>query len=185
MSNYYILKFVVGDNDYYAERVTISNPEIEELLLEGVALKDKECRIVLQQQRGTVRNIIENIYGFPVVSQTIADILLEHCANEIELLEVAVARKVNQQYYFVNVLNIVDCINREQSVYELFTPELMVFKKIEKLVLQEEAITNHIFRIKNIRTEIVVSKALKQQLQALNMEELDFLATAAYQENEL
>ena len=96
-----------------------------------------------------VRNSIENLYGFPVVSEPIADVLLQHCPDEIELFEVKVAMPKQSKYYFVNVLTLIDnCIDLEQSVFELILPErpdILIFKYLEKLVLDTQKINQSIF----------------------------------------
>lgn len=191
MSKYYILDYEVSNNDYYAEKVDLSDLDIGNLATEGISLKDKDFKIILEKKtvKGrilNVRNMIGNLYSFPIVSQPIADILLQHCPNEIELFEVKMNMPKKFKYYFVNVLNIIDdCIDLEKSVYELIMPErpdIIIFKYLEKLVLNNQKIDNNIFRIKQLRTKIILSEFLKDKIQALEMEEIIFLPTEKYQQ---
>jgi hypothetical protein len=190
MSNYYFLNNIVSTNEYFAERVDLSDETVSDLYLDGVSLKDKSFTITLKKLsiprvKLTVRNIIANAYGFVIVSQPIADVLKVHCAGEIELFEVKVDMPVKVKYYLINILNLKeDYIDLEKSVYEFILPErpdILIFKYLEKLVLHTEKINHDIFRIKSFSNNILVSETLKEKLEELGMEEIGFQSTEEYQ----
>jgi hypothetical protein len=192
MNKYYILDFEVSNNDYFAEKVDLSNLEIQNLYIEGVSLKDKNFEIILKKKsvKGRtldVRNMIPNLYGFPIISQPIADVLLDHCPKEIELFEVKVNMSKKSKYYFLNILTRIDnCIDLKKSVYEFIMPErpdILIFKYLEKLVLDTEKINQDIFRIHSFATIIIVSELLKKKIEALGMKEIVFLPTEKYQQD--
>lgn len=181
MSNYYILKFVVSDNDYVAERVNFSNEEINSLKFRGVSLKDKDFRITLKKNRGNVRNTISNLFGFPVVSQVVADVLSEHCPGEIELFEAEVEKKLTSKYYYVNILENLDAIDFHASEYTEIIPGTKVLSEIKKLILDDSKTeSRNIFRLKNFKTEIIVSEILKTSLEKLQFSEFQFIATGDF-----
>ncbi|WP_435523298.1 imm11 family protein [Chryseobacterium indoltheticum] len=147
----------------------MSDEEISDLSVDGVSLKNKDVSIVLKKHKGNVRNMIGNLYSLPIISELIADVLIKNCQNEIELFDVKIDMKNNFKFYF---LNIIDCINLEKSVYTLFTPNALVFKTIDKLAFNTEKIDKDIFRIKGVRTKIIISEKIKQEIQALKFEEI-------------
>lgn len=172
MNEYYVLDFNVFDSDYYAIKGEVSDKEISSLSVGGVSLKNKDISIVLKKHKGKVRNMIGNLYSLPIISDLVADVLIKNCQNEIELFDVKIEMKVNHKYYFLNILNVIDCIDLEKSVYTLFSPNVLVFKTIDKLVFNEEKIDKDIFRIKGVRTNIIISEKIKQEILALNLEEI-------------
>lgn len=181
MSNYYILKCVVGDTDYYAEKVTISGPEIAKSRFKGSSLKGKDFVMQLKSNKGNVQNIVANAYNFPILSQVIADIVLQHCPDEVELFEVEIEKKVTQKYYFANILDNLDAFDFQESKYTEIIPGTQVLSAIEKLVLDTSGLKGrNIFRLKAFKTEIIVSETLKNKLDALQLPELKCIATGDF-----
>ncbi len=180
MNKFYVLDFKVFDNDYYAIKGELSDEGIFDLSVDGVSLKNKDISIFLKKHKGSVRNMIGNLYSLPIISEPIADVLMKNCPKEIELFEVKVDMKVNFGYYFLNILNVIDCINLEKSVYTLFAPDVLVFKTIDKLVFNTDKIDKDIFRIKGVRTKIIISEKIKQEIQALKFEEIELISTDEY-----
>lgn len=172
MNKFYVLDFKVFDTDYYAIKGEISDEEISDLSVDGVSLKNKDISIVLKKHKGNVRNMVGNLYSLPIISEPIAGVLIKNCQNEIELFDVKIDMKINLKFYFLNILNIIDCINLEKSVYTLFTPTALVFKTIDKLAFNTEKIDKDIFRITGVRTKIIISEKIKQEIQALKFEEI-------------
>lgn len=191
MKNYYFLNYIVSTNEYFAEKVDLSDEAVSDLYLDGVSLKDKNFTVTLKKLsiprvKLTVRNMIGNLYGFFIVSQPIADVFKAHCPDEIELFEVKVDMPVNSKYYLVNILNRKeDYIDLEKSVYEFILPErpdILIFQYLEKLVLNTENINHDVFRISSFPNSILVSESLKEKLEALGIEEFKFQPTEEYQD---
>lgn len=172
MNKFYVLDFKVFDTDYYAVKGEISNEDISDLSVDGVSLKNRNVNIILKKHKGNVRNMVGNLYSLPIISQPIADILMKFCQNEIELYDVEIDMKINLKFYFLNILNVIDSINLEKSIYTLFTPNALVFKTIDKLAFNTEKIDKNIFRIKGVRTKIIISEKIKQEIQSLKFEEI-------------
>ncbi|UUC46555.1 Imm43 family immunity protein [Flavobacterium cerinum] len=176
MMSFYILKSVVDDEDYLAEKVNVSEKGMHKLSISGVSLKDKELKIELKKNKGNVRNVISNLYGIPIISELISDVLLSNCPNEIELFEVKIDMKIESKFYFLNILDNVDAIDFEKSIYVEIMPETKVLSEITKLVLNNSKVqSRHIFRLKHFRDEIVVSEDLKNRLEDLKISEYKFI----------
>lgn len=180
MNKFYVLDFKVFDNDYYAIKGEMSDEEISDLSVDGVSLKNRDVNIVLKKHKGNVRNMIGNLYSLPIISKSVADVLVKNCADEIELFEVKIDMKVSTSYYFLNILNIINCIDLENSVYRLNTPDVLVFKTIDKLAFDTEKMNKDIFRIKGVRTRIIVSEKIKQEIEALGFDEIELSSINDY-----
>lgn len=115
------------------------------------------------------------MYGLPIVSELIAKTIINHNPSDIELIEVKVNMKTNLKYYFLNILNNIDCIDLEKSTYKLYIPDVILFDSIEKLVIDTLKIKNDIFRIKGLLYKIVVSETLKNELENLKLNEIEFM----------
>lgn len=175
MNKYYILKSVVENEDYFAEKVSVSHTNITELSVEGISLIDKKIKIELKKNKGIVKNYIENLYGLPIVSELIAETIMNDNFNDVELIEVKVSMKTDLKYYLLNILNVFDCIDLEKSVYKLYVPDIILFDSIDKLVIDTTKIKNDIFRIKGLLLEIIVSEQLKNKLENLKLSEIEFM----------
>jgi hypothetical protein len=175
MNKFYVLDFKVFDKDYYAEKVSVSHADITELSIEGISLIDSKIEIELKKNKGEVRNYIGNLYSLPIVSELIAKTIMNHNFNDIELIEVKVNMKTDLKYYFLNILNVIDCIDLEKSIYKLYVPEIILFDSINKLVIDTAKIKNDIFRIKGVLYKIIVSERLKIELENLNLDEIEFM----------
>lgn len=150
-------------------------PNITELSVEGISLIDKKIKIELKKNKGIVKNYIENLYSLPIVSELIAKTIMNDNFNDIELIEVKVNMKTDLKYYFLNILNVIDCIDLEKSIYKLYIPDIILFDSIDRLVIDTTKIKNDIFRIKGLLYKIIVSEKLKNELENLNLDEIEFM----------
>ncbi|WP_046755833.1 imm11 family protein [Kordia jejudonensis] len=176
MNNYYILNFEISSNSYTAEEVTLSDMSVYDQYADGISLKEKDIKITYHKNRGEVQHFIDNLYSLPTLSEQVTEILLKHCKNEIELYPVHLEKKTNLNFFFVNLLHLVDVIDFEKSDCVLLTPDVKIIEEVEKLVLFEEKIQGlNIFRLKGLKLQIVVSEKLKNDLEQLNLSELEFI----------
>ena len=88
-----------------------------------------------------------------------------------------------KKYHILNVLNIIDCVNRENSIFKLWTEadnrpdKLGGFRTIDKLVLDRSKVPNgvHIFRIKYSIVETIVTKELAEEFKKNNIKGFNLL----------
>ena len=59
MNKYYILKSVVENEDYFAEKVSVSHTDITELSVEGISLIDKKIKIELKKIKVLLKTILK------------------------------------------------------------------------------------------------------------------------------
>lgn len=184
MSTFYILNFKVSSNAYIAEKVTLSDDSISDNYPDGISFKDKNVEITLHKNKGNLLHFIDNLYGLPIWSQEITTVIEEHCAKEIELYPVDLLKDKKQSFSFVNILNLVDVIDFENSDCTLWDPDIKLIDEVEKLILLEEKANNfNIFRMLGLKLEIVISEALKIKLEKLNINELEFIPVEDFKLN--
>lgn len=163
MNDFYILDFVVTTNAYIAKKVTLTDMYVYDRYADGVSLKEKNFEIILHKGRGELLHFVNNLYGLPIVSEEITNILLEYCKNEVETYPVKLMKNEKLQYSFINILNLVDAIDFEESDCETMDPNI---KLLEKLVLFEDKISErNIFRLQGLKLQIVISNKLKNSLE--------------------
>lgn len=176
MNKYYILKSVVENDDYFAEKVNTSENAIYRESLSGLSFKSKNVKIELKKGKGKVKNNIENSLGISIISELISNRILETCHNEIELFEVAVNMPTNSNYYFLNILDNIDAIDFQESLLVEIIPDTKVLAEVERLILDDSKIgSRQIFRLKHFRDEIIISQDLKNKLEELKLSEFKFI----------
>ena len=100
-----------------------------------------------------------------------------NCLNSVgetnyQLLPIKVLPE-EKPYYILNTLNIIDCVDREKSKYELWKEEdnrpdrLGDFRGFDKMVLDRSQVPNgiHFFRVKGWRIVAVATKEFIEKLQ--------------------
>ena len=95
---------------------------------------------------------------------------------------------VNLNFYAINIVNPIDCIDIENSNITFYT-DSNVIRRFENLQLKEESILNKdIFRIKGFDTEVVISSDLKNelsQLKGIKLTKVEDLKHGYYAEEDL
>lgn len=179
--NYFILNFNVLPNSYFAEKGKMIDQSIIRKSFKGLKLKENP-EIELGKFSGNLLNHIDNLFGIPIVSQKVIDIIKKYDAKKVDYYNVKFTEKIKEAYFFINILDNLDCVNYEQSEYILYTPASKVFKSVKKLVLNKDQIKRHIFRINAIKTTIVISEPLKIALEKLHLKEFALTSIEEYQE---
>lgn len=181
---YYIFEFKMPEGGYFAERMKVleNGKEFDQsvlsLLTDGVSLKSRNIEITYPKTRGKVGHVLEGVFGFPTVSNVILDVLRDFCQEDIdlEITPVTIKRKSPFEYFFINILHKVDAIDDQQSELVELIPGIKVYDKIDRLVLNPQQIGDRsMFRVHGGCTWIFITEPLKQALEALALEELDFI----------
>ncbi|KAB8027421.1 imm11 family protein [Fluviispira multicolorata] len=106
----------------------------------------------------------------PYVNERFIDCLKAVGETNYQLLPVTVLPE-EKSYYILNTLNMIDCVDREQSVFTLWTEEdnrpdiLGDFRGFGKMILDPKKVPEgvHFFRIKGWEVVTVVTKALVEE----------------------
>jgi hypothetical protein len=176
MVKFFVLKFKIDKNSFFAEKGKISDYAIIKLSKKGVSLKGRDLNILLMKNKGIVNHFVGNLFGLPIFSEILCEVLKEYSSEFIELFPIEINRRLDWKFYFVNILNNVDAINYEESELELLDPNTPIVSEIRKLVIEEPKVnTRNIFRLSGFRQEIFVSEKLKIGLEKLNLDEIYFI----------
>jgi len=182
MNKYYILDFRIERDSYFAENGKISDQKIIKLRNKGHSLREENINISFLKNEGKLLHQIDNLFSLPVVSQTILNVLLQHCANEVEFYQVKLNFETKLNYYFINILDNIDAIDYEKSKYVELASGIKILKELSKLVLIDEVASKRgIFRLKGFRLRIIVSNKVKEELAKLNLQELQFVPVEDFQ----
>ncbi|MEZ6143443.1 MAG: hypothetical protein R3B84_22980 [Zavarzinella sp.] len=161
-SQYYSLMPIGREEDWYLKvPADVTGTEIDVwLFTDGTRYMGDKIYIDVKYE-GNHSAITFSAYGFPVLSAEIANELAKICGDEIQLVESTV--KGHGNYYILNVLNIVDCLDHS-CVRQYYPkdfeenrlrgkPRAVGMMKIDTTKLNH----NKIFRVKDWEIPIVVS----------------------------
>jgi len=178
---HYILKFIVQSNDYWAEKMTVSDSAVTTNHLDGTRYNNPDLNISLLGTRGTLSGYIGNLYGLDIVSEEIKELFTEYGKDFVECYKVGLQRKSAKQFYFINILDNIYCFDFENSVYEEYGAGSRIIRNIDRLVLNEERISGrHFFRISELPFEIIVSEAFKLAMEDRGIDIVKFTPVDAF-----
>jgi hypothetical protein len=178
---YYILVFRVLPKAYMAEWMDISDLKVTEDTTKGIRYNASDLSIVLPKTRGVVTDYIPSLHHIDIVSEDIKNAFVEFDAARIECYPVEVKRKYHKPFFFINILDNINCLDIEKSGCEEILPNTKVFTKINRLVLDEQKIAGrHFFRIQHHDSPIVISEAFKNKLESLQSPVLKFIPLTEY-----
>jgi hypothetical protein len=132
--------------------------------------------------------LAENLYGAAVVviSKKIVEMLEQEAVNNTEFLPIKIinhkGRIASRDYFILNPLDILDCIDIEQSGVRWNAIRKDKISSCKRLILKEEEIAARykIFRPKFWTRLILVRRALAEQLSAAGFAGLAFLNPLDY-----
>ncbi|WP_027001954.1 Imm43 family immunity protein [Hugenholtzia roseola] len=186
MENFYFLDKKVQKGDLFINEYSESD-EFDEHFAEGKPIESPEKMPQLyydsKQQRKT--DYLAGVMSFPVVSHRFKEILLQfepsHLAFHPIQLIYKKTNEVDTSYSFMNILNHCACFDWEKSVFETYSSTEKVISRVYNLVIKPEAMQNsHIVRIKELRTIILLSARLKEEIEKSNLLGIDFMKLENY-----
>ncbi|KAB8027420.1 imm11 family protein [Fluviispira multicolorata] len=143
-----------GDLFSYGKRIELKNPLVIDKKSWGENFADLNFGI------GNV----------PYINERFIDCLKAVGETNYQLLPVTVLPE-EKPYYILNTLNMIDCVDREHSVFNLWTEEdnrsdiLGDFRGFGKMILDPKKVPDgvHFFRIKGWEVVTIVTKALVEE----------------------
>ena len=162
------------------------------LLAKGISLADKWPDNVTYRMSPMYPkdiNLSDNLFGgnYRVISSRLKEALLPLAGkSNIEFLPVSIlnhkGRVASNGYFILNPLDIVDCIDVEQSgvVWNSIDPTLI--SNCEKFVLKEETVPNGlvVFRPKFMSGTILIRKEVADKITTENFTGISFLESSKY-----
>ena len=119
-----------------------------------------------------MKDALDLSFQVPVVSKTAARALKDEVTDDVEFLEMNVE---NNKYYAMNIVNVIDALDEEKSVFDIMPGNIKFF--FEKYAFLKEKIKNQkIFKIKEEkRSKVFVTEELKNKIEEENLEGFDFI----------
>ncbi len=111
------------------------------------------------------------VFSVPAMSQKAYDVLSNSFQNLVEIFPLAPNKKYGQ-YYFMNIINLLDCLDVEKSDLKFFSDGKTIMR-IKRYVFQEKILDMNttIFKLENLRRgEIFVNEETKLLIENAGLE---------------
>ncbi|MFL5349316.1 MAG: imm11 family protein [Hyalangium sp.] len=135
--------------------------------------------VVLKMDRAhkglVVPDLVANTERIAIVSTRLKGLLEQHSGARIEFLPVSIAnhkgRIAAKDYCIANVLDHVDCIDKERSEVEELNPDPTLLSGLFRLQVLQDRIPSEakMFRLKTMPTAILIREDLRALLDAENL----------------
>ena len=187
MKDFFILKRYVNEGDIFIDEYTDPSSYGKNFATGEHITDDSDDITQLYYKHKTHRktDYVGGIFSFPVVSERFKKKLVQFDADNLEFHSVKLTcKKTNESdnsYSFTNILNHISCFDREKSEFTTSPLAPQVILKVQKLALKEENIQNrNIFRIKEIRSVILVSSKLKEEIEKQDFTGITFIDVESF-----
>ena len=136
-----------------------------------------EARIFLQKKSPGIKlsSLLGNTRSYLVVNTEMKDVILEHCAQcDIEMLSFTLyshkKRIHSTDYWIVNPIGVVDCVNRAASDIRYLSSDPTKVVAVRKFVLDPKRLENapDIFRVPEDREKYFISERIAKAWQEHN-----------------
>lgn len=123
---------------------------------------------------------LANDLGWFIVSEKLKDAIGKLNVNGIQYLPVKIvdlkSRAYPNEYYVVNVIEVVDAINLKESVYDVFDFEGEKMYSVIKYAVTKSKINNKdLFKLKGHEIPMFISEKLKNAIEERNITGCSFL----------
>ncbi len=140
--------------------------------MKGVPLQKITSRPVfpLDKSEGNVlSDFLHNVYGWLLVSERFINLTKEHIENAVEYLPVDIVSDgiiINEKYSVINVINLLDALDLDNSVYSVIGEDDWKMLNIKKHALKGRMIQGqHVFKLKDDVFPVFVSEVVKNIVQ--------------------
>ena len=189
LSNYYLLNRNINENDIWVKSYKV--PEAYDWnYSDGISIKNTNTsgELFYQNNKSLKTDYVAGIQSFPVVSKKFKE-LLENLNDPLEFHHVklvqVISELVDNDYYFLNILENIECFDWDNSEYEKL-PVSQAPTDVEKLVLETHKIgKRNIIRIAELQSLILVSDNLRNLIESCELTGIEFQNIENYQEFEL
>lgn len=171
MKKYYRLFNKIGEKFAYIVDLNMSD-EDRHKLSNGQKLEKTSFRANVKRESGPFPDLMGISIVQPLVSDKLKEVLLLIVPEEqIQFIPVEVS---NKMYWLINVLNNIDCFDREKSEYTTYTSGAL--RKITKGVLRSELLEGiDLFRVAGRYVDIFISEKLKNSLEESNITGIEII----------
>jgi len=168
-NSYFFLDIEISKKGLFLDEGQVEPEEILEVHNKGISLSKQNINITLFVRRDKkLLSISPNLFSLLIVSCKMRKVFEKFEPNNIEFYDVELIDTVSdnpaRNFFFANILQNVNAINYEDSNIEYYA-DSKVIKRVQKLRLNHEEIgSRNIFRIVGLRSKLLVSKKVKEQI---------------------
>lgn len=182
MRYYKLIYDYENDDDYvYCDIANIGNMS-EYIIQDGKIINNWENVIFeYSSQAGNIfTDYLANVYRWLVVSDNFKQVTNGLIKDHIQYLPLKIIERNTgaeiNTYSVANILSILDALDLDNSVYDIFELDNEKIISVQKYALKKSKILDrHIFRLKTQEIGIFVSEALKNVLESENLSGFSFL----------
>lgn len=186
MEEFFIIKRHTAEQEIFVEEYDDPN-EYGKHFASGSPINEAETKTKLFFKQKSYRkpDYLGGILSFPVVSSRFKNLLVNYDSNNLEFHTVDLICKktdeIDSSYSFMNILNNVPCFDWEASEYEVSPLAPTVILGVNKLVVNSAATQGRpIFRMKEIRSIILVNLKLRQAIERESLTGIRFMNLDEY-----
>ena len=151
--------------------------------MEGKSLQTKWPLVTLpyNTKEGSVfSDYLHNVYGWLLVSDRFIHCVKPFAEEAVEYLDITILNSSTGQertdYKVANVIDVVDALDLDNSVYDTYVAAGKEFKVIRKFSLKFPAVQNHhIFKLPCEPASVFVSEEIKNIIEKHSMTGFDFI----------
>ncbi|MBN2878406.1 MAG: hypothetical protein JXN65_02140 [Clostridia bacterium] len=170
--NYESLKLFF--NDDYLEELKFKTDNAKSILEEDIDSKINKIEVIEGEERGDHPKIW-NLMFIPAISRKGKEAIKDLVKNNCEFVRFT---HKNEPYYLINILTVLDAVDYEKSVLDIYNTGLVVGFK--KHAFKKDVIEGHnIFKIylngKIVNTEIFVSDDFKKVVEQAELKGFKFV----------
>ena len=151
----------------------INKDDFKKVNLQGISIKNSWTNIhvcIDNIQKKLQTPDIFNLLTKTVINKRAFEELRNILENKVELLPVIYQ---HEEYYLMNVLNVLDCLDMDKSKVIMLSENKIMF--IDKYYFKYDIIKNEdIFLVMQHRIEILISDRLKNKIESRNLKGLQF-----------
>lgn len=188
------MEYFIWKQQYIDEYVmlngVIEEVEDEHLLTKGISFKDKWSKDAFTKFDDDFPDslkLVDNLCGtnYIIISKPLKEFLKKNTSANVEYLPLKIlnhkGRVASEDYFFLNPLDIVDCIDKDSSEL-VWDNNLNIIDFCENLRLNKDEIDKNlnIFRAKYWTAPIIISGNLKEKLESQGFTGLYFEHTDEY-----
>lgn len=133
-------------------------------------------KVIFRCNEKYLYDILPNSAFLIIVSGKVLNILRNICPEDFQVFEanVFVDEKRVENYYLINVLNEVEVIDRDKSVFKLIA-DTNAIRKFEKIVYKTDNLLGHdIARNADYHSHVLVSDRLKEAFEKAKFKVVEF-----------
>jgi len=190
MTNYYILVRHIQKGDIWIESYKASD-SYEWQYNKGIPIEmtDEVVQFSYKYKTAFKTDYLAGIHSFPVVSQRFKEVLISLKTDPLEFrpVDLVCSRPggdIDHSYFFLNILDNLECFDWEQSLYERL-PVSKAPTDVTKLVVHSEKLKDrNIVRIAEIPSLILVGEKLRQLVESEKITGISFQSLDDYNEYE-